>query len=373
MNKLYLLTLFCVLSLTAFGQANDAELLKQAKNLHQRIFTLDSHADTPSRFTRDTTINIGERVDKVRVDLVKMEEGLLDGIFFAVFYGQGPQVDSALSMAYQISKKQLENIHLQVERNNNRAAVTTTLQQALQAKKEGKRAIFIGIENAYCLGTDKLSAMNEFYDLGARYITLCHSKDSEICKSSGEEGEDYGLTDSGKELIDEMNRLGMIVDISHASDQTVRDVLAYTKVPIVASHSSVRALYNHPRNLSDELIRAIADNGGVVQVSIWTGFLKSKEDGKATVADVVDHIDYVVKLVGIDHVGFGSDFDGGGDVVGCENASGIVNITVEMLRRRYTEEDIEKFWSLNFFRVLEKVEQVAHPNPPKGRESLAAE
>ena len=359
MNKLGLLILLLALNLTAFAQADDADLLKQAKELHQRILSLDSHTDTPSRFTRDTTINIGTRNDKVKVDLAKMEEGMLDAVFFAVYHGQGPQTDSALLAAYLSSKDQLQNIYYQVERNSDRAVIATTLQQALQAKKEGKRAVFIGVENAYCLGTDKLSAMKEFYDFGARYITLCHSKNSKVCKSSGEMGEDYGLTDFGKTLVDEMNRLGMLVDVSHASDQAVRDVVAYSKAPVVASHSCVRALYNHPRNLTDELIRLIADKGGVVQVAIWTGFLKSREQGKATVANIVDHIDYIVKLVGIDHVGFGSDFDGGGDIIGCEDASGVVNITAEMLRRGYTEEDIEKFWALNFFRVLEKAEQLS--------------
>lgn len=359
MSKLNFFILLFTLNLSAFAQADDADLLRQAKELHRRILTLDSHADTPSRFTRDTTINIGERNGKVRVDLAKMEEGQLDAVVFAIFHSQGTQTDSALSAAYISSKKQLENILYQVERNADRAVVATTAQQALQAKKEGKRAIFIGIENAYCLGTNRQSTMREFYDLGARYITLCHMRDSEVCKSSGETGEDYGLTGSGKELVGEMNRLGMLVDVSHASDQTVRDVLACSKAPIIASHSSVRNLYNHPRNLSDELIRLIADIGGVIQVAIWTGFLKSKEEGRATVADVVDHIDYIVDLVGIDHVGFGSDFDGGGGVVGCEDASGIYNITVEMLRRNYTEEDIEKFWSLNFFRVLKKAEEVS--------------
>ena len=359
MKKLNLFILFFAFSLTTFAQANDAELLKQAKQLHQRMLTLDSHADTPSRFTRDTTIDIGKYNDKVKVDLAKMEEGHLDAIFFAVYHGQGPQTDSALSEVYLRSKKQLENIYLQVERNSDRSAVVTTAQQALQAKKEGKRAIFIGVENAYCLGADKLIAMKEFYDLGARYITLCHMKNSDVCSSSGETDSSYGLTNFGKKMVSEMNKLGMLIDVSHASDQATRDVLAHSKAPIVASHSSVRALYNHPRNLSDELIRLIADNDGVIQVAIWTGFLRSKEQGKATVSDVVDHIDYIVNLVGIDHVGFGSDFDGGGDIVGCENASGIINITVELLRREYTEEDIEKFWSLNFFRVLEKVQQLA--------------
>lgn len=359
MNKLKLFFLFFALNLTAFAQTDDADLLERAKELHRRILTLDSHVDTPSRFTRDTSINIGVRNDKVKLDLTKMEEGKLDAVFFAIYHPQGPQTDSALSAAYLSSKEQLENIYHQIEKNANRSVIVTNAQQALQAKKEDKRAIFIGIENAYCLGTDKLSAMGEFYNLGARYITLCHMKESDVCYSSGETGEDTGLTDFGKDLINEMNQLGMLVDVSHASDQTVRDVVACSKAPIVASHSSVRTLYNHPRNLSDELIRLIADNGGVIQVSIWTGFLKSKEDGRATVSDVVDHIDYIVDLVGIDHVGFGSDFDGGGGVVGCEDASGIINITVEMLKRNYTEEDIEKFWSLNFFRVLEKVQQLS--------------
>jgi len=352
-KRIIIITALLFTSLLAADQTND-ELLKRARELHSKILTLDTHADTPIDFHRNPTIDIGKRCDSVSVDLVKMQEGGLDAVFFAVYRGQGAQTDSAFARAYNDSKKQFASIYRQVEQNSDKAMLVTTRAEALQAKAQGKRAIFIGVENGYCLGRN-ISAIEEFYNMGARYLTLCHMKNGEVCKSSTDESEDYGLTDFGREIVREMNRVGMMIDVSHASDQTVLDVLACSKSPIIASHSSARAICNIARNLSDDLIRLIADKGGVVQVAIYTRHLRPKEQGRATVADIVDHIDHIVGLVGIDHVGFGSDFDGGGGVVGCEDASGVINITVEMLRRGYTDEDIAKFWGLNLLRVLEQV------------------
>ena len=358
MNKsIITATVLFVVSLFATAQT-DEQLLKHARELHSKILTLDTHADTPMEFYQDSTINIGKRNSKIKVDLVKMQEGGLDAVFFVVFQDQGSQTDSAFARAYNESKKIFAAIHREAERNSDKAQLVTSHAEALKAKEQGKRAIFIGVENGYCLGKN-ISAIEEFYNLGARYITLCHMINSEICKSSTDKSDDYGLTDFGKEVVREMNRIGMLIDVSHISDQSVRDVAAYSKAPIIASHSNVRVLRDYSRNLSDELIRLIAEKGGVIQVGIYTGFLKPRSEGKATVADVVNHIDHIVKLVGIDHVGFGSDFDGGGDVIGCEDASGVINITVELLRRGYTDEDIEKFWGLNFLRVMEQVKMSA--------------
>ena len=356
MKKQIIITTSLIFASLFVTAQTENELLKRARELHDKILTLDTHVDTPIRFRKNKTIDIGKCNDSMKVDLVKMEEGGLDAVFFVVYRPQGAQTDTAFDKAYNDSKKQFAAIYRQIEQNSNKAQLVTNRAEAVKAKEQGKRAIFIGVENGYCLGKN-INVIKEFYTMGARYLTLCHMKDGEICKSSSDTTTaDYGLTDFGREVIQEMNRVGMLIDVSHVSDQTVRDVVACSKTPIIASHSSVRAICDNARNLSDDLIQLIAENGGVIQIGIYTGYLKPRTMGRATVSDIVDHIDHIVRLVGINHVGFGSDFDGGGGVVGCEDASGIINITTEMLRRGYTDQDIEKFWSLNFFRVMEQAE-----------------
>jgi membrane dipeptidase len=270
-------------------------------------------------------------------------------------------------------------------------------------EKQGKRAAFIGMENGYPIGKD-LALVKYFYDRGIRYITLCHSGDNDICDSSFERRnpEDNGLTEFGKEVVAECNRLGIMVDISHVSDKSFFDVLQITKAPVIASHSSVRAICDHPRNLTDEMLKALAKNGGVIQICFVSSFVKTPEpnpereaamaqleekygsrrdindaetrkkwreeymairknfpEERATIKDIVDHIDYVVDLIGIDYVGIGTDFDGGGGVDGCDDVSDMPNITEELVRRDYSDEDIQKIWGGNLMRVFREVGDTA--------------
>lgn len=287
---------------------------------------------------------------------------------------------------------------------NDMAEVATNSADALRLEKQGKSAIYIGMENGFPLGTD-IKRVKEFYDRGVRYITLCHSLNNDICDSSSDRKgpEHNGLSDFGKEVVNEMNSLGMMVDVSHISDKAFYDVIKLSKAPVIASHSSVRAIAHHNRNMTDEMIKTLAKNGGVLQICLLdvyikdpdtttvrykkekelnriydTGYESMTNDEKKklreewrslrenypnvlpTVADCVDHIDYVKNLVGIDYVGIGSDFDGGGGVNGCADVSEFPNITAEMLKRGYTGEEISKVWGGNFFRVFKQVETLAN-------------
>nr|WP_262707821.1 dipeptidase [Larkinella rosea] len=300
-------------------------------------------------------------------------------------------------------------IHTTLENTRSEAELVTTPSDALRIGKTGKRGIFIGVENGYPMGHD-LTMLKKFYDLGARYMTLCHSSNNDICDSSTDpKGAEYqGLSPLGEQVVAEMNRLGMMIDVSHVSDSTFYDVIRLSKVPIIASHSGAKAICDHPRNLTDDMLKALAKNGGVVQLNLLSDYVKtippspereaaqktmlekwgvkdrrsmmgalsklSEDDQKklrtdfmelnkkypvqlATVKDAVDHIDHIVKLIGIDHVGMGADFDGGGALADCFDVSQYENFTVEFVRRGYSKKDIEKIWSGNFFRVMKAVEK----------------
>ena len=211
----------------------------------------------------------------------------------------------------------------------------------------------MGIENGYAIGKD-LKNLQLFKEMGVSYITLTHNGDNDIADSSIGKNEHNGLSDFGKEVVREMNRLGIIIDISHTSEKTSFDVLKISKHPIIASHSSAKALCNHPRNISDKLMKAIAEKGGVIQICLYGPFLKKGEN--ASVKDAVDHIDYVVKTVGINHVGIGSDFDGGGGIKGLRKVNEYPQLTIELLRRGYSEEEIAKIWGENLMRVMNIVQ-----------------
>jgi len=295
----------------------------------------------------------------------------------------------------------MDTVHKNIERNSSIAQLALTPDDAYRIKKENKLAIFIGIENGYVLGKN-LSRIKEFYDMGARYITLCHSGNNDICDSSSDpKGPEHdGISPFGADVIKEMNRLGMMIDVSHMSDKSFYDVLDETIAPVIASHSSCRALCSSPRNLNDDMLQALKSNGGVIQICILSRYIKtpepdpvleskleelknkygeikdlSEEQKKlyhdergeiqkkfkklANVSDVVDHIDHVVQVIGIDYVGIGTDFDGGGGVDGCRSVAEMKNITLELLRRGYSKQDIEKIWSGNFMRVFREVEKIA--------------
>ena len=378
----------------------EEKIVRQADKIHASILTVDTHCDTPMEFS-DPAFDLGVRHEEGCVDFPKMVDGGLHAEFFAVFTGQGPRNDSAFTIVHQKAIDIFNAIHKNVKKNSSAAEIAITPEDAYRLRKEGKIAAFIGVENGYPIGKD-ISRVKEFYDLGARYITLAHTKNNDICDSSTDPAgpENDGLSLFGAQVVKEMNRLGMMVDISHISDKSFFDVLKITNAPVIASHSSCRALCGSPRNLSDDMLLALKDNGGVIQICILGNYLKTPEpnpemDSKlsdlrnkygdynslpdsvkkavrkeykeiqktyeksATVKDVVDHIDHVVQVIGIDYVGIGTDFDGGGGVEGCRTASDMKNITIELLRRGYTRNDITKIWGGNVMRVLQKVEDLA--------------
>lgn len=329
---------------------NDATTYKKAKELHKRILSIDSHADTPLNYRKHDGYNFVSR-DSSFVDLPKMQEGRLDAIFMAAYTGQGARDAKSSEKAVEYISTMVKNVILQTTIHADLCGIATTKEDIIRLKAEGKKALFIGVENGYAIGKD-INNLKMYYDMGVRYMTLCHTKDNDICDTSSQtENEWGGLSPFGKKVVKEMNKLGMLVDVSHVGISTFNDVIELSTKPIIASHSSVRELCEHDRNLTDEQLRAIAKNGGVVQVCMVDLFI-NPDNPKASLEDAMDHIDYVVDMIGIDHVGIGSDFDGGGRLIGLEGANDLINITVKLLEREYSEQDIEKIWGGNILRVL---------------------
>ncbi len=378
-------------------------LIARAGEIHERVLTVDTHADTPSRMLREDW-DIADRHEPGQrgsgnIDLPRMKEGGLDAEFFAVFVGQGLLTSESYARARERANRLLDVVHKMCQDHTDLVELATKPEDAYRLEKQGKRAAYIGLENGYPIGKN-LQLVKEFYDRGVRYITLCHGGDNDICDSSTDRRnpEDNGLSEFGKQVVAECNRLGIMVDVSHISDKSFFDVIQVSKAPVIASHSSVRALCDHPRNLSDEMLKALADNDGVIQICLVSSFLITAEpnperdkalaelrekygsrgdvrdeetrekmrqeyeaireaypEEKAMVKDLVDHIDYVVDLVGVDHVGIGTDFDGGGGIEGCDDVSEMPHITEELLRRGYSEEDIQKIWGGNLMRVFREV------------------
>jgi membrane dipeptidase len=401
MTHFFILVLAVLLVLPPGGYAEqgvDEKPVKRAAEIHDNVLTIDTHTDTPYMLLRPG-YDIGKSHDPRkrggRLDFPRMKQGGLDAVFFAAFVGQGPRTPEGNEKAKQQALKLIGAIHQAVKQYPGLAELALTADDAYKIEKKGKRAVYIGIENGYAIGND-LSLVKKFYDLGARYITLCHTANNDICDSSTDKKgpEHNGLSEFGKKVVGEMNRLGMLIDVSHISDQSFYDVLKVTKAPVIASHSCARALCDHPRNLSDDMLKKLAENGGVIQVCILSAFVKKSEPDPgrdkafkalrekyknylqlseekrqkareeweklnekyprklATVSDVVDHIDHIVETVGIDHVGIGTDFDGGGGVDGCYDVSEMGNITLELVKRGYSEKDIRKIWGGNFIRVF---------------------
>ncbi len=333
-----------------------AKVFHQAKEMHKRFVSVDTHTDTPFWFRR-AGFDIAER-ERNRVNLPKMEEGKLDAVFLAAFIGQGERDDASLQAAVKKVEGLIEGIHQQAERNKDLCGIATNAEEIYQLKKEGKRAFLIGIENGYGIGKD-LSNIAKFKAMGVNYITLCHSYDNDICDSSSKTKNEWnGLSPFGREVVAEMNRQGVMIDLSHASEKTFWDVIELSKTPIICSHSSAMAICKHDRNLTDEQLKALAKNGGVVQLCLLDSYIN--EDYKnACLMDAIEHIDHIVKVAGIDHVGIGSDFDGGGGIIGCEADNDLIQITVKLIERGYSEEDIAKIWGGNFLRVMTEVQNAA--------------
>lgn len=385
----------------------EKDLMSRAREIHRRIVTVDTHCDTAMMLLRGNWNPAEEHDPRLpgsgKIDLPRMKKGGLDAEFFAAFVSQGPRTEEGYSQARKRTEDLIGAVKAMVARNQNIIGLAYSPEDAYRLKKQGRLVAFLGIENGYAIGRD-LSLIKYFYEQGVRYITLCHTSDNDICDSSTDrqDPQDRGLSDFGRQVVTECNRVGMIIDISHASDKTFYDVLSLSKAPIIASHSCVRTVCDNPRNLTDDMIKALARKGGVVQICFLSAYVKTPKPNPerdkalaefrakygnwrniqdesvrqkimaemeeinrkypadlATVQDLVNHIDHVVKLVGVDYVGIGTDFDGGGGVIGCNDVSEMINVTVELLKRGYTEKEIEKIWGKNFFRVFNRVTEVA--------------
>lgn len=329
----------------------EATLYRRSREIHSQIITLDSHCDTPMLFAQG--YEMYERSETALVDLHKMHEGGLDVSTMVAYLKQGARDADSLSQATRNADALLQSIADRVERCGGEAVLCSTPAEVDTAKQLGKKIVMRGIENGYAIGRD-LTNIERWRKQGVVYMTLCHNGDNDICDSARGNGEHGGLSLFGKEVVREMNRTGMLIDLSHAAESTFWQVLELSEHPVVCSHSSCKALCNHPRNLTDEQLRAIASKGGVVQVTMYSGFLR--EEGEATLDDFMSHLQHAISVAGIDHVGIGTDFDGDGAVIGCSSASQLLNITRELLRRGYNTGDIEKIWSANWLRVMRSVQ-----------------
>ena len=335
---------------------SEASSFAEAKRIHSRIITLDSHCDTPMFFSEGYTADMfSKRTDKVLVDLPKMREGFLDASIMVAYLKQGERDAESLLAATAKANRILTQIEEMVAANCTAVDIAYTPSDIARLKHIGKKAIMLGIENGYAIGKD-LSLLEHFAKRGIVYMTLCHNGDNDICDSARGNAEHGGLSPFGEKVVLEMNRLGIMVDMSHAAEPSFYDALEVSKKPIVCSHSSARALCDHPRNLTDDQMKALAQKGGVAQVTMYNGFLRS--DGKATILDAVEHLNHMVNIMGIEHVGIGTDFDGDGGIPGMANASEVINFTRRLLQERYSEEQIQMIWGGNFLRVMEQIKNI---------------
>jgi membrane dipeptidase len=451
-------------------QMPNAALMAKAQAIHRKTLTLDTHVDiSPSNF-QTGQLNYGQRLG-TQVDLTKMEDGGLDAIFFSIFVGQGALDSAGYAAAYATDTAKFNAIHRLVDSiAPGRIGLALTADDARSLFRQGKKIAFMGVENGYGIGTD-ITRVKEFYDRGARYLSLAHNGHNQLSDSNTGEADNvwmwHGISPLGKEVIREENKWGIMIDISHPSRESMMQAIQLSRAPLIASHSAVRSLCDVSRNLDDDQLKALAKNGGVIQVVAFRGYIKCDPKGDAArskaladlraefgiapgsgrgggnggatgaggrgtgggrgaagaagnargggrgpaagvsacapiggpaaatvaadsqlaslpdarrqdydrrlqaimqryprpavanVKDLVDHIDYAVKLMGIDHVGISSDFDGGGGIEGYNCALDAINVTTELVRRGYTEEQIGKIWSGNLLRVLDEVQHVA--------------
>ena len=363
MIKTIVVVLMSVITVSAQKRTvSDAEV----KRVHASALLIDTHDDFPTEQGGNdrpagTAIDIGVSSPKAHTDLARLREGGVGGVFFAAYvaasYGLGPR-------AYERGLEVIGTIHHLVDQYPNDFAFVTTAAQIEAAHKQGKIAALIGVEGGHAID-DSLDKLREFYKRGARYMTLTHTNTNHWADSSGDINDTKvahhnGLTDFGKDVVREMNRLGMMVDISHVADKTFYDALAVSRAPLIASHSGCRALADVPRNMTDEMIVALAKKGGVVQANFYCNFLTTQKPPRATLDDVVAHIDHIRRIAGIDAVGIGSDFDGIDCVpMGLEDVSKFPNLTRALLEKGYSAADIRKIYGGNLLRVMRAVEHVA--------------
>jgi len=374
------------------------EITARARNLHFSSIVVDTHADTTQRLI-DGDFDLGPRNSKGSIDIPRMKEGGLDAIFFSIWIPSKVTGPIAVKRALE----QIDAVREQVRTHPQDLVLATTAAEVREARKQGKIALLMGIEGGHMINSD-LNVLRKYAALGVRYITLTHSGNCEWADSSTDKPVHNGLTDFGRDVIREMNRLGMMVDVSHVSDKTFRDVLSVSKAPVIASHSNCRALCDHPRNMSDEMIRALAAKGGVIQINYHVGFLSQEfrsaershpeinqsialevqkrcgdkegcqlmegdritreyvEQGKLPRVDwtkIIEHIDHAVKVAGVDHVGLGSDFDGANMPFGMEDVTGLPKITEALLRKGYSEGDVKEILGENTLRLMADVERIS--------------
>lgn len=398
------------------GPANDVAIIGRARAIHSRVITIDTHKDIPDNFA---TPEADPKTMSSQVNLDKMKAGGYDMAFFAVYVGQGARTDSGNAVAKQRAMNKFAAIHRMAEQMYpNLIEIAYTPADAERIHKSGKLIAGIGIENGWVIGHD-LSLIKTYYDMGARYMTLAHTSNNDICDSSTDPRgpEWHGLSPFGKQVVQEMNRVGMMIDVSHVSKECMMQATALSTSPVLGSHSGASAVNNVPRNMDDEMLAALKKNGGVIQIVALADYVKHQpardsavralnaeffpappggrggrggggggggrgratlpQDRQAefdrrmaaieekwplaTVADFVNHIDHAVREAGIDHVGISSDFDGGGGITGWNDASQTFNVTLELVQRGYSEEDIRKLWGGNVLRVMGENQKRAKP------------
>ena len=388
-----------------YGNETESELIVRALSIHKKVLTLDTHADTPLRMI-EPGFRMSDRHDPnetgSKVDYPRMIEGGLDAIFFAAFVAQDIRNDKGNFRAKNLCVQMIDSILSSIQQNSDVVGLALNPEDAYSLEKQGKRAIYIGIENGYPIGGD-LSNIETYYKKGVRYITLVHSSNNDLADSATDPTgpEHNGISEFGSKVVKEMNRLGIMVDVSHGSDAVFYDAIKISKAPIIATHSNARSVTNHKRNMTDDMLKLIAKNGGVVQLTMLSNYLRDpvpnitaeklkkellssikpidqmttleKEtmrkrlneiDDKYPIApanlkNVVDHIDHIVNVAGIDHVGIGCDFDGGGGIDGVFDVSQVMNITIELVKRGYNEDQIAKIWGGNLIRVFSEVQTIA--------------
>ena len=333
-----------------------------AKALHQRILTLDSHCDTPMFFPQG--IHFEQRDSRILVDLHKMSEGHQDAVTMVAYLPQTMPGETFADIApFKVEGPKayadliFDKIEEIVKANNKYLALARHPEQLYENKRQGKKSIVLGIENGLAIEND-IRNVQHFAQRGITYITLCHNGDNAICDSARKSiNTHHGVSDFGEKVIQEMNNCGIMVDLSHGGEQSFYDAIDISKSPIVCSHSNCKALCDVPRNLTDDQLRAIAKVGGVVQTTFYHGFLRS-DSVKASILDGIRHLEHAIEIMGIDHVGIGTDFDGDGGVCGMADSSYMINFTIQLLRRRYSDEDIAKIWGGNWLRVMQQAQEL---------------
>lgn len=338
----------------------EAGLYADAKRFHDRNITLDTHCDTPMFFPQG--VNFTKRDPRILVDLHKMTDSRQDAVTMVAYLPQPKEGELFTDIApFPVEGPRayadliLDKIQETVLGDERHIALARTPADLEANKRMGRKSLMTGIENGLAL-EDNLANVEHFAQRGIVYITLCHNGDNQICDSARRSNAtNGGVSDFGAKVIDEMNRLGIMVDMSHAGEQSFYDALDISRMPIVCSHSDCRSLCDVPRNLTDDQLRALAQKGGVAHITLYGGFLRT--DGEACINDAMEHLEHAISIMGVEHVGLGTDFDGDGGVPGLANSSELINFTRELLRRRYSEEDIARIWGGNWLRVMEAVQR----------------